>query len=108
MQFKLFAATAAVLALTSGAMANCYEEIGCSDSDTWRKTDLRQFSCQVLWELRNTIYFENGYCFKTDRAVDFFGNDECFVTNQSKVRLNNFERANVAAVAAVEKQKGCS
>lgn len=97
-----------VMAMTGSAMAACYEDIGCSDSDKWSKADLKQFSCNALWELRNGIYFENGYCFQTERAIDFFGNDECTVTKQSKVRLNSYERANIAAVAAVEKAKGCN
>lgn len=108
MKRAIFLPALMVLALTGGATAACYEDIGCSDSDKWQKADLRQFSCQALWELRNTIYYENGYCFQTDRAIDFFGNDQCFVTQQSRVRLNSYERANVAAVVAVEKAKGCN
>jgi len=107
MRALLLGAVAALL--TAGpALANCYENIGCDDSDVFARSDLRRLSCQALWEVRNAIYFQNGYCFRTDRAIDFFGNEGCYVTNQSRVRLNEFERENVARISALEKQKGCN
>jgi hypothetical protein len=99
---------AAMLASTGSAMANCYENIGCDNSEYFSRGDLRQLSCQALWEVRNLIYQQNGYCFSTRRAQQAFGNDGCWITNQSQVRLNAFERENVAEIAAVEKSKGCS
>lgn len=99
---------AAMLASTGSAMANCYENIGCDDSEYFSRGDLRQLSCQALWEVRNLIYQQNGYCFSTQRAQQAFGNDGCWITNQSHVMLNAFERENVAEIAAVEKSKGCN
>jgi hypothetical protein len=96
------------LAVTGPVLADCYEDIGCTDSDVFSRSDLRQLSCENLWEVRNEIYYENGYCFQTDRAIDFFGNDECHVTNQSRVRLNSVERQNVQSIVAVERQKHCT
>ncbi|MDP1732551.1 MAG: YARHG domain-containing protein [Devosia sp.] len=95
--------------LTSGsAMAACYEEIGCTDEDRFRKSDLRYFSCQILWDIRNTIYKENGYCFQTERAIDYFGNEGCWITKQGRVRMSTIERQNVDTIVAVERQKGCN
>lgn len=100
---------ALTLALLSAgpSLANCYEGIGCTDGNKFRKADLRDFSCQVLWDLRNSIFKENGYCFKTQRAKDYFGNKGCWVTQQSKVKLNSFEKYNVNQIVAVEAEMGC-
>lgn len=102
-------AIAAVLALLSAgpSLAACYEDIGCTDSDAFSKSDLRDFSCDALWEVRNTIYQENGYCFQTKKAINFFGNDGCYISDQGKVKMSKIERDNVARIVAVEKQFGC-
>lgn len=108
MKLKSLLAAAAVLAMTGPAMANCYEIIGCDDSDYFARGDLRQLSCQSLWEVRNLIYQQNGYCFQTNRAKRVFSNEGCWITDQAKVSLNAYERENVATIAAVERSKGCS
>lgn len=100
--------TLAMLAGMSSAMANCYEMIGCDDSEYFQRQDLRQLSCQSLWEVRNWVYKQNGYCFSTQRAKNAFGNEGCWITNQGQVKLNVYERENVARIAAVEKSNGCS
>lgn len=108
MKLKKWLVAVALLASTSAAMANCYEDIGCDDSDYFRRADLRQLSCQSLYEVRNLIYQQNGFCFATNRAKRTFGNQGCWVTKQSQVRLNAVERANVATIAAVESANGCN
>lgn len=102
-------AIAALLTLLSAgpSLAACYEVIGCTDGDKFAKSDLRELSCQALWDVRNTIYKENGYCFKTEAAVDYFGNKGCRISNQSKVKLNSYEKYNIGQIVAVEKQFGC-
>ena len=100
---------AAGFLLASGpAFAACFENIGCTDSDRMSKSDLRQLSCENLWVTRNTIYQENGYCFKTSRAIDYFGNDQCTTGNMSAVPLNSIERFNIGQIVAVERQRGCN
>ena len=54
--------------------ADCYEVIGCTDSDWFKGYDLEQLSCENLWHVRNRIYDENGYCFSTDRGRQAFDN----------------------------------
>lgn len=108
MKLKTILVVLAMLASTGSAMANCYEAIGCDDSDYFQRADLRRLSCQSLYELRNLIYKQNGFCFSTARAQRTFGNDGCWITRQSQVRLNAIERDNVATIAAVERSKGCS
>lgn len=108
MKLKSLIVAVAMLASTGAAMANCYEIIGCDDSEYFQRSDLRQLSCQSLWEVRNLIYQQNGYCFSTARAQQAFGNAGCTITKQSAVRLNAYERENVAQIVAVERAKGCN
>lgn len=89
------------------AAANCYEIIGCSDSNYFKISDLKKLGCQPLWEVRNWIYKERGYCFKTPKAIKTFGNAGCLYDDAAQVPLNKFEKYNVSAIKKVEKQKGC-
>jgi len=89
------------------AAANCYEIIGCSDSEYFKPSDLKKLGCQPLWEVRNWIYKENGYCFKTPKAIKAFGNAGCLYDEAADVPLNKFEKYNVGAIKKVETQKGC-
>lgn len=91
----------------SPARANCYELIGCTYKDYFKTSDLKQLSCQILWEVRNTIYKERGYCFRTQRAIKFFGNAGCKYDDAGAVPLNAVERYNVSAIKKVEAKKGC-
>jgi len=99
---------ALALVISGPALANCYEDIGCTDSDHFSKHDLRQLSCQNLWMVRNQIYKDEGYCFKTQRAIDYFGNKHCTTGNMSAVPLSQIERFNINQIVSVERQMGCS
>jgi hypothetical protein len=105
---RLFIAFAALAAMSGSAMANCYEIIGCDDSEYFSRPALRQLSCQALWEVRNLIYQQNGYCFQTERAKQVFDNSGCWITDQAAVRLNVYERANVTRIVEIEKARGCT
>jgi hypothetical protein len=96
-----------LLASPTSARANCYELIGCTNSDYFKLSQLRQLSCQILWEVRNRIYKENGYCFHTQKAIQVFGNAGCKYDDADDVPLNAAERHNVAAIKKVEAKKGC-
>ena len=91
----------------TGARADCFEDIGCTDSEYFSQKDLRRLSCQNLWHVRNRIYDENGYCFKTKRAKRRFSNAGCDYWNEAAVPLNAYERANVLVIRKVERWKGC-
>lgn len=101
-----FSALSAVIT-ASPAQANCYETFGCTDSDYFATHQLEQASCQVLWEVRNTIFKERGYCFGTAKAAKAFGNAGCLYDNVASVPRNDFERANISAIKEVENSKGC-
>ena len=100
-----FSALSAVVT-ASPAQANCCENFGCT-SEYFAVHQLEQASCQVLWEVRNTIFKERGYCFGTAKAVKAFGNAGCLYDDVARVPRNDFERANISAVKGVERSKGC-
>jgi YARHG domain len=98
----------ALTAASAPAYADCYEGIGCTDSDMYTVDDLEALSCENLWFVRNRIYDENGYCFKTARAISQFDNSGCWVKNQANVKLSSIERHNVNAIVEAEKANGCN
>ncbi len=101
------AGLAAALA-SSPAAAACFESgVGCTNSELLPYAALRQLSCDALWTVRNTIYYENGYCFKTARGKANFDNSACKYNSASLVPRNDFERQNVDRVVKVEKEKHC-
>jgi hypothetical protein len=70
--------------------------------------DYRRYSCQDLWIARNQIYKDAGYCFKTSRAIRYFGNASCQFDSQSDIRLSREDRRAVDEIVRVEGFKGCS
>jgi hypothetical protein len=90
------------------AKADCYEDIGCTDSDRMSVGELQELSCENLWHVRNRIYDENGYCFKTRRARRAFDNSDCWVNDQAQVKLSTIERHNVNAIVEAEEANGCN
>jgi hypothetical protein len=89
------------------ARANCYELFGCTNSDYYKVSQLTQASCQILWEMRNQIYKENGYCLHTPKAIDAFGNAGCVHDDVADVPLNDAEQHNVSAIKEAEAANGC-
>jgi hypothetical protein len=92
----------------SSARAGCYEIIGCTNSDAFQERDLSRMSCQILGEVRNSIYAENGYCFKKLKYQRMFGNQNCSYTSDGDVPMSRLERANVRAIRNVERDMGCT
>ena len=100
-----------LLGVAPAAQAACFEDLGktgCTDRETFPQRDLRRLSCDSLWLVRNTIYDENGFCFKSAAAQGQFNNAGCYVNNAANVKLNNHERANISRIRQVEKEKGCT
>jgi hypothetical protein len=61
----------------------------------------RQIPC------RNTIYYQHGYCFQTDRGRQAFSNDRCSTNAITELKLNPVEQANVTPLEGIEQRKGC-
>jgi hypothetical protein len=68
----------------------------------------RAQTCQQLWVERNQFYKNHGYCFKTQRAIDFFGNGGCNINDESAVPLTSAERARTAQIAQEERAMSCN
>jgi hypothetical protein len=64
-------------------------------------------SCQALWVERNSYYKAAGYCFKTARAIAYFGNAGCRYDNEAAVPLSRGARARIAQIVRMEQRMGC-
>jgi hypothetical protein len=104
----LAAVAASVLLAAVPAGAACFKPLGCTDTDFFRRTDLAQQRCELLWKMRNTILKERGLCFEDERAVAAFGNAGCRHEFANTLLLNSAERENVTNIRAAEKAKRCS
>lgn len=61
-------------------------------------------SCFDLWYDRNAIYDDNGYCFKTDLALEYFDNSDCWT---SKPKFSRDEQAEIDTIRREEKRRDC-
>jgi len=64
-------------------------------------------SCHQLWTERNSYYKARGYCFKTERAISYFGNGGCAYDNERDVPLSSAVRARINQIAAQERAYRC-
>ncbi len=65
-------------------------------------------SCQQLWVERNSYYKARGYCFKSARAISYFGNGGCFIKDEGRLQLSPAERARIAQIGHLERAYGCN
>ena len=65
-------------------------------------------SCQALWVERNQYYKDAGYCFKTARAIRYFGNGGCTYDYEGDVPLSRADRARIAEIKRLERRLGCN
>lgn len=63
--------------------------------------------CGRLWVERNAIYKAKGYCFKTQRAISYFGNAGCMYDYEEEVPLSRGERQRIGRIRAEERALGC-
>ena len=63
--------------------------------------------CQALWVERNSYYKQAGYCFKTARAIAWFGNAGCRYDNENAVPLSAYTRARIAEIVRLERAYRC-
>jgi len=106
----------ALLVLSGAALAGddpdaplnlCYEVVGCVQDRNIKARDAEKLGCDQLWTVRNGIYAARGYCFSTQRGIEEFGNEDCRYGDQNAVPLNDYERANIRLIQAIEKRRGC-
>ncbi|HEV1998959.1 MAG TPA: YARHG domain-containing protein [Xanthobacteraceae bacterium] len=103
----LAAAIAASVLAAVSAQAGCFRPLGCTDTDYFRRTDLAQQRCEILWKMRNTILKERGLCFEKEREIATFGNAGCRYQFANTLLFNSAERDNLTNITSVEKAKHC-
>ncbi len=69
--------------------------------------DYQSYSCLQLWKARNSIYKAAGYCFSTERARRYFGNQGCSSHDANDLPLSGADRAAVAGIVRRERDLGC-
>jgi hypothetical protein len=99
-------AIAATFALPATANAGCHL-VDCVENAFVTPQQLKTKSCEDLWILRNSIWKDAGYCFKTPRAIEAFGTQGCQFTDQQAVPLNDYQRRNAETLLSAETEKGC-
>jgi YARHG domain len=62
-------------------------------------------SCQELWAARNQIYKSAGYCFKTTRAREYFGNGGCKFDDVDTVPISDEDRRYINEIKKLEAKK---
>jgi hypothetical protein len=65
------------------------------------------YDCHELWVMRNQIYKDNGYCFKTARAISYFGNGGCGYSNEASLPLSRQDRHVIGDIKRSEVRQGC-
>jgi hypothetical protein len=63
--------------------------------------------CGQLWVERNSIYKDYGYCFKTARAIGYFGNGGCVYQREGDIPMRRADRARINQIVAQERAYGC-
>ncbi|MDQ2084410.1 YARHG domain-containing protein [Xanthobacteraceae bacterium Astr-EGSB] len=63
--------------------------------------------CGQLWVERNSIYKDYGYCFKTARAIGYFGNGGCVYEREGDIPMSRADRARINQIVAQERAYGC-
>ncbi len=99
--------TGPALAGDDGPPEACFETVGCVSDHEISGREAEKLGCEQLWTVRNGIYASRGYCFKTARGREAFGNAGCQYDDQGQVPLNDYERANIGLIRAIEKRRGC-
>jgi hypothetical protein len=67
----------------------------------------RAESCDDLWYARNEIYKAQGFCFRTRRGIEAFGNAGCQYDNADEVPLSAAQRRTIADIQREERARRC-
>lgn len=88
------------------AKAGCHL-VDCVEDVFVKPQELAGRRCEDLWLLRNSIYKDARYCFRTGRSRASFSNDGCLFQDIAAVPLNAYQRHNVGVIRLAEAQRGC-
>ena len=65
------------------------------------------YDCGELYVMRNQIYRDAGYCFKTAKAIKQFGNAGCQYDDLGDVPLSSNQRSIIKDIKKSEKRQSC-
>jgi hypothetical protein len=111
-RFGIAAVAALAASLASPVLADCYDLLGCTNKNAFSAhysylAGADGPTCDFLYVMRNQIYAEHGYCFKTARGIQEIGNANCHIDDMAAVPLSQIERYNVATIRRAETAKRC-
>ncbi|MGH1574009.1 YARHG domain-containing protein [Methylobacterium sp. P31] len=64
-------------------------------------------SCEEAYYQRNILYKNAGYCFRTPRAIQMFGNAGCTYDRMEDVPMTAQNRAAIAEIQQFERMHAC-
>jgi YARHG domain len=67
----------------------------------------RAVTCEELWVERNQYYKDAGYCFRTTRALSYFGNGGCVYHSERELRFPRSIRARLSEIIWLERRMRC-
>lgn len=65
------------------------------------------YSCEELWVMRNRIFKNAGNCFKSQKAITYFGNGGCTYADQKDVPLSDIDRIVIRDAKMSVARQGC-
>ncbi len=65
------------------------------------------YNCKELWVMRNQIYKNGGYCFKTAKAIRTFGNAGCGYDSLTLVPVSDQDRLVIRDIKRSENRLRC-
>ncbi len=65
------------------------------------------YGCDELWSMRNQIFKGGGYCFKSGKAIQQFGNAGCLFDDEHAVPLSDIDRQTLSAIRKSERRQSC-
>ena len=74
---------------------------------TWEVSAASAQDCGALWVERNTYYKQAGYCFRTRRAIQSFGNASCCIHDEARIRFAPHIRRRIDELLQLEWVLGC-
>lgn len=107
LQYLIGGAITGLFLLAGPVQAGCHL-VDCVENVRITQAQVGKRSCEDLWVLRNSIYKDAGYCFQTEKARQWFGNQGCRFASMAEVPLSGVQRHNISVLQRLERRQGCN
>jgi YARHG domain len=81
-------------------------EMKCENEDI--DFNLNGVSCSRLWVERNSLYKARNYCFRTKRAIEYFGNEANCIRNERDLKFTPEQQKRLTQVVTAERNLFCN